>query len=96
MDWRELIDTWWDVNEQKNVTHLKKLLELIDTWWDVNEQWRTSGTLGILELIDTWWDVNMVPNALVRANLRINRYIVGCKYFHKLLIEVTDAELIDT
>ena len=32
----ELIDTWWDVNDDIRLTTTQKFTELIDTWWDVN------------------------------------------------------------
>ena len=31
-----LIDTWWNVNPIKLVTHCAAALVLIDTWWNVN------------------------------------------------------------
>ena len=31
-----LIDTWWNVNPIKFVTHCAAALVLIDTWWNVN------------------------------------------------------------
>ena len=32
----ELIDTWWDVNEEPVEEPTEEPHELIDTWWDVN------------------------------------------------------------
>ena len=34
----ELIDTWWDVNEDKRNIVAIYSQELIDTWWDVNKK----------------------------------------------------------
>ena len=56
----ELIDTCWDVNEDKE--HKMKSLdsELIDTCWDVNLLPIAKYSPAICELIDTCWDVNLV------------------------------------
>ena len=55
--------------------------ELIDTWWDVNLHLLQITISVFIELIDTWWDVNTVSEAVVGLyDLRINRYMVGCKF----------------
>ena len=35
----------------------------------------------VLELIDTCWDVNMsITISTITSSIRINRYMLGCKY----------------
>ena len=53
-----LIDTWWNVNYDKNGAYFTFGRVLIDTWWNVNvgriaEFYGADGVL-----IDTWWNVN--------------------------------------
>ena len=54
--------------------------ELIDTLWNVNETvGRLAKIMGV-ELIDTLWNVN-IYSLLFRLNsIRINRYIMECKF----------------
>ena len=61
------------------------LLELIDTWWDVNFFIRDIQITPLRELIDTWWDVNNTNTIINIKQVRINRYMVGCKY-HKAVV----------
>ena len=70
--------------------------ELIDTQWDVNLSKWTKANIFDTELIDTQWDVNQAHKVAKIGYLRINRYIVGCKYrkLHKVLL--MQFELIDT
>ena len=93
----ELIDTQWDVNTTGAWKDFKDSTELIDTQWDVNDNGYLIGLNGEIELIDTQWDVNVndLPD-LNDVTLRINRYIVGCKYIHIRLWLSVWVELIDT
>ena len=57
------------------------LVELIDTQWDVNNSEYENDYISLGELIDTQWDVNKgLEKKYIEHTLRINRYIVGCKY----------------
>ena len=49
----ELIDTWWDVNNQREEIKAWRDEELIDTQWDVNLLGIYWDRLKALELIDT-------------------------------------------
>ena len=54
--------------------------ELIDTQWDVNTVTYGEIIIAAFELIDTQWDVNDNHTwEMPINNIRINRYIVGCK-----------------
>ena len=55
--------------------------ELIDTLWNVNYIRKLADGINVLELIDTLWNVNSkVFDEQVGQNIRINRYIMECKY----------------
>ena len=50
-----------------------------------------------MELIDTQWNVNFTSEELSQlANIRINRYIVECKYGWTMIDQYIPLELIDT
>ena len=87
----ELIDTCWDVNEDKE--HKMKSLdsELIDTCWDVNRLQRIYLFLTDGELIDTCWDVNMYEGLDEHSpSKRINRYMLGCKSVKNVAASLTE------
>ena len=54
--------------------------ELIDTLWNVNTVCLDELTEEQIELIDTLWNVNVNTKDLPSSFLRINRYIMECKY----------------
>ena len=54
--------------------------ELIDTLWNVNDKVRAILGLDKMELIDTLWNVNLRIPLNISETLRINRYIMECKY----------------
>ena len=54
----ELIDTCWDVNNNRLTDSDYDDYELIDTCWDVNSVCISQAALESGELIDTCWDVN--------------------------------------
>ena len=75
-----LIDTWWNVNEDFNVSDFLKILVLIDTWWNVNKS-RQRYLKRENVLIDTWWNVNVRDEIIFDfANQSFNRYMVECEY----------------
>ena len=77
----ELIDTCWDVNLFSSAFCMLFKLELIDTCWDVNPCKPLCQAAFLFELIDTCWDVNNSFSSLSSsAAVRINRYMLGCKY----------------
>ena len=41
----------------------------------------------VVELIDTLWNVNLLQHKCLRGTLRINRYIMECKYLFRLIRE---------
>ena len=53
-----LIDTWWNVNPIRLVTHCAAAFVLIDTWWNVNHFEEIDKHIIEVVLIDTWWNVN--------------------------------------
>ena len=53
-----LIDTWWNVNREKDIFINTGTKVLIDTWWNVNVYTRSLVLYLGLVLIDTWWNVN--------------------------------------
>ena len=58
---------------------------------------RIANPIPNIELIDTCWDVNIaVLIANYVTNIRINRYMLGCKYHPVLFCFAELAELIDT
>ena len=86
-DKTELIDTQWDVNLYDVVDVSDSPVELIDTQWDVNYIKEICIAGSVIELIDTQWDVNTeFETDMELGQLRINRYIVGCKqHFYNCL-----------
>ena len=77
----ELIVTQWDVNKEQKVHELKLAAELIVTWWDVNWTDEKGKKHEGNELIVTQWDVNEKGGHKGQPPcLRINSYIVGCKF----------------
>ena len=54
----ELIDTLWNVNEEKWIVSIYLMFELIDTLWNVNEELNEMEAWALVELIDTLWNVN--------------------------------------
>ena len=71
--------------------------ELIDTLWNVNIFSKSIPDSGSVELIDTLWNVNLhagyKPDALP---MRINRYIMECKFLRHNRKFSYIIELIDT
>ena len=64
-------------------------MELIDTQWDVNVEVQAVVMTGNPELIDTQWDVKYDNYGIgTEIVVRINRYIVGCKYHNTEYIDV--------
>ena len=56
-------------------------LELIDTLWNVNKSKYSEYGGYSYELIDTLWNVNVFFSFLLNQSvIRINRYIMECKY----------------
>ena len=55
----ELIDTCWDVNQERHLRYQVLKHELIDTCWDVNAVSSNIIQMTEAELIDTCWDVNL-------------------------------------
>ena len=51
---------------------------------------------GACELIDTCWDVNIISLSFNNRWLRINRYMLGCKWFSCIDALIPFIELIDT
>ena len=78
----ELIDTLWNVNDGWSVeVEAITVQELIDTLWNVNEEPEELEEEQKKELIDTLWNVNAkITASEAGASLRINRYIMECKY----------------
>ena len=71
--------------------------ELIDTLWNVNFYLLKFQVLLRLELIDTLWNVNKTePKLVKKEELRINRYIMECKFKQLNAQGVQLSELIDT
>ena len=54
--------------------------ELIDTLWNVNVETSALPSRMELELIDTLWNVNAFLTNSHALFIRINRYIMECKY----------------
>ena len=54
--------------------------ELIDTLWNVNKFGTGGENKWSKELIDTLWNVNIISLALLEVAIRINRYIMECKF----------------
>ena len=50
----------------------------------------------IRELIDTLWNVNQPTSLHIAFIVRINRYIMECKYGNSSIITISHIELIDT
>ena len=59
---------------------MQKKLELIDTLWNVNGDEIIGFVTRGRELIDTLWNVNDITYEDIRKNMRINRYIMECKF----------------
>ena len=76
----ELIDTLWNVNLIPLKVSFVLTSELIDTLWNVNENIKRIFLLDVLELIDTLWNVNINDTLFLCDILRINRYIMECKF----------------
>ena len=55
-----LIDTWWNVNKDEQVSLLSRNSVLIDTWWNVNISCVLQDVKTFYVLIDTWWNVNSI------------------------------------
>ena len=70
--------------------------ELIDTCWDVNFDKVNVILDEHSELIDTCWDVNNRYTTTSLRCLRINRYMLGCKFLLLTDWRVPVQELIDT
>ena len=96
MRYNELIDTCWNVNTLCSTTSMEATLELIDTCWNVNEY--ANKLIDIIndELIDTCWNVNYVIIKRPRQVLRINRYMLECKFLACSGLAGSIPELIDT
>ena len=77
---QELIDTLWNVNLIPLKVSFVLTSELIDTLWNVNENIKRIFLLDVLELIDTLWNVNINDTLFLCDILRINRYIMECKF----------------
>ena len=54
--------------------------ELIDTLWNVNIFALQFLTTDSVELIDTLWNVNSLLAMAKNGKIRINRYIMECKF----------------
>ena len=75
-----LIDTWWNVNQEKEWMKLTLKGVLIDTWWNVNERSYSDTSPCSAVLIDTWWNVNVSSLKKPLGNgSRFNRYMVECE-----------------
>ena len=70
--------------------------ELIDTLWNVNTVCLDELTEEQIELIDTLWNVNLNYLNPSLHCLRINRYIMECKYDWNIVTRYGTYELIDT
>ena len=92
----ELIDTLWNVNMLPARSGSCFLPELIDTLWNVNVKKLGRIARGVFELIDTLWNVNVKACEEYYVNLRINRYIMECKYIYAHDVGCKNLELIDT
>ena len=75
----ELIDTLWNVNENRLEKLCRFLFELIDTLWNVNKNTKEQRKSTTAELIDTLWNVNEQACENRKRTVRINRYIMECK-----------------
>ena len=76
----DLIDTQWNVNQDKFQTHIMAAVDLIDTQWNVNEVDMAIKAYISTDLIDTQWNVNKAKETKLQILTRFNRYIVECKY----------------
>ena len=77
---RVLIDTWWNVNDQKAESVVEQVDVLIDTWWNVNQEYPYFNLTGVSVLIDTWWNVNNQSAAQHnKLQYSFNRYMVECE-----------------
>ena len=65
---------------KQSITGLWLYLELIDTLWNVNDSVAAVVERLKIELIDTLWNVNAVIVIFSTLAIRINRYIMECKY----------------
>ena len=72
------------------------IYELIDTLWNVNNIQSTGSKEIGFELIDTLWNVNRRGRTRKNSNLRINRYIMECKFIPSISVSPSTEELIDT
>ena len=70
--------------------------ELIDTLWNVNYITEEQAQKINEELIDTLWNVNLTLSKFLTFSMRINRYIMECKYGHCKYDCRQQNELIDT
>ena len=71
--------------------------ELIDTLWNVNSNSYFFTSKNADELIDTLWNVNLLLLKYEDSEfIRINRYIMECKFICKGETNGTRKELIDT
>ena len=64
-----LIDTWWNVNEEKISVKEPVLAVLIDTWWNVNLINLLFSLRENLVLIDTWWNVNTYDEMMLGGDI---------------------------
>ena len=78
-----LIETYWNVNTNLNISIelLKKIL--IETYWNVNGVIERLEALESGILIETYWNVNEDLNTLLRPRSNINRDILECKLLTK-------------
>ena len=70
--------------------------ELIDTLWNVNYNGELHKKSYALELIDTLWNVNCLLIKRNHFQIRINRYIMECKFVSTAFLTSGRKELIDT
>ena len=75
----EIIETYWNVNNNSTENFTAAQNEIIETYWNVN-------LICILylfrlyrEIIETYWNVNFVAKLKRPSLLRNNRNILECK-----------------
>ena len=76
-----LIDTWWNVNEDKFKAQGSKLVVLIDTWWNVNEErqhiYHDFGQRFNRYMVEC--ESTRTITAITTSD-RFNRYMVECEF----------------
>ena len=82
----EIIETYWNVNDDMSWKNLAKDLEIIETYWNVNNVKIKNEFLNVHEIIETYWNI---LNMEITNSFSLQPMV---SYIHKKISELYENE----